>query len=298
MAYFQYSFLALLSTLLHFVTTIQAQSNETNLTACGDKNSNTVSNSTGHRRFRLSNPDAGGQDSYLSVTLQDTRNSSPVEAPLQGISGYISAPANVQAQVCSHMFRGINATAGTGSEDCEGIISQDCVNYLRRETRLLWSWTSDGRRRLSCHVRPGNDELRRSCGSAGNAGNGIISFTSQIDTINTNCVNPSPPGIELPDSYRTHGLGSFGPASDAGDGKYGDFGDYSTYDLHVRQTMLWVITGFFNDNTTEAYALCLAPNIVAEGSRIPQGPFPETSGAREKLPSTWHLATIVVEEIL
>jgi len=56
--------------------------------------------------------------------------------------------------------------------------------------------------------------------------------------------------------------------------------DFTYYDRYVRQPRTWVISR----EGKETQVLCVAPDVLVEGSRVPEGEWPPagTSGARRE----------------
>jgi hypothetical protein len=89
------------------------------------------------------------------------------------------------------------------------------------------------------------------------------------------CTLDELPSIDLPENYKTFG-GFPGGALLAGDR---ELEEYDAYDLRVRQPIPLLLTAQFDDTRTrQRKMVCIAPNNVVEGSRIPELEFPP-SGA-------------------
>jgi hypothetical protein len=87
------------------------------------------------------------------------------------------------------------------------------------------------------------------------------------------CTLDELPSIDLPENYKTFG-GFPGGALLAGDR---ELEEYDAYDLRVRQPIPLLLTARSGDSR-QSKMVCIAPNNVVEGSRIPELKFPP-SGA-------------------
>jgi hypothetical protein len=124
-------------------------------------------NSTGKTSFRWTTrtPTLRPEDEdpwYLSVTINDTSrepNTSSVDR-----RNYISIPNDVKYDgVCVYQFEGINATAtGTGNNGCEGVISDTCLDYMRKA--MLRNGVGSAHCPLPPSALSNKDEREEECG--------------------------------------------------------------------------------------------------------------------------------------
>jgi hypothetical protein len=149
--------LAIWLSLMVFFSSSLAQ-NTTSTTRCpsviGTLSPNAHVNSTGMRSFQWTDEE---QDWYLTSTLNDSR-SSFLTSQLHDVQGYISAPIDTDAKACVFTFEGLNATAG-GDSGCEGVLSQNCIDFLTRNLTFPSSQTGEKK----CKA-PALDQIREACG--------------------------------------------------------------------------------------------------------------------------------------
>jgi hypothetical protein len=81
----------------------------------------------------------------------------------------------------------------------------------------------------------------------------------------TECSLPEFPHVDLPDNYRTY-YAHYVPVSEGGGG-YENFG---LYDKHVSEAVPMVFTIKSPEGTIAHKLVCLAPDNVVEGSRVPE----------------------------
>jgi hypothetical protein len=94
---------------------------------------------------------------YLSVTFGDKRNSS---SPDQSIYGFLSTPANSTAHACMRLFHKVLPATGTGSNgDCAGVLSNNCIDFLRRTLALTQSDVSN----KNCPNAPSAQDMEKAC---------------------------------------------------------------------------------------------------------------------------------------
>lgn len=95
-----------------------------------------------------------------------------------------------------------------------------------------------------------------------------------INVFNSTCGLDDLPHIELPQGYR-----SLSTQLGGGFRNLGEFTD-ETYDLRVRQPIPIVLTGRANAEDRQGWSrvLCLAPDDIVPGSRVPEGDFPGGAG--------------------
>jgi hypothetical protein len=73
------------------------------------------------------------------------------------------------------------------------------------------------------------------------------------------------PHVDLPNDYRTYGFLNVG-TNDGGD----DRENFDLYDKYVREAVPMVLTVRSPDGDYETKVVCLAPNNVVNGSRVPE----------------------------
>ena len=98
-----------------------------------------------------------------------------------------------------------------------------------------------------------------------------------IDISNQTCTIQSPQQISLPSDYRSYTTFGAGPALNETDTKASSF---DWYDAHVEQSIPWIISGYMKPFTNsdevrnDSQVVCVAPNVVVEGSRQPKLQLP------------------------
>jgi hypothetical protein len=109
---------------------------------------------------------------------------------------------------------------------------------------------------------------------------------------NSTCAISSPQGVSIPDNYRTHA--ALGFSAIPGD----EFSTFDHYDLYVRQTIPFIIAST-NERSiaggrigrSDTQVVCVAPDTVLPGSRIPEwkfGTWKEENGAAGS--ANWRIA--------
>ncbi|SPJ78593.1 uncharacterized protein FTOL_06982 [Fusarium torulosum] len=166
----------------------------------------------------------------------------------QETNTYLSVPESLigssegnETFVCLYMMPGVNQTATNATEadgSCNGILSDECIEEFNDAP------TSDGQK---CPTVSASESSR--------------------------CTLDELPSIDLPENYKTFG-GFPGGALLAGDR---ELEEYDAYDLRVRQPIPLLLTTRSGDSK-QSKMVCIAPNNVVEGSRIPELEFPP-SGA-------------------
>lgn len=73
------------------------------------------------------------------------------------------------------------------------------------------------------------------------------------------------PHVDLPDNYRTY-YAHYVPVSEGG----GGYKNFDLYDRHVREAVPMVFTMKSPDGTIAHKVVCVAPNNVVDGSRVPE----------------------------
>ena len=103
---------------------------------------------------------------------------------------------------------------------------------------------------------------------------GVNSFlVTPLNLSNSSCTLSDLPEMDLPSDYRTYGSlpgGSFPPADN-------ELETFDAYDLKVRQPIP-ILFSVQSGDVGDAKMVCIAPNNVLDGSRIPESEFPP-SGA-------------------
>ncbi|KAF9699172.1 hypothetical protein EKO04_003258 [Ascochyta lentis] len=175
------------------------------------------------------------------------------------LQSYISAPESIEAKTCVSMFAGLNATSSSGGRNgCDGVLDDACTNVLREisfsEDCSLPSPTAEflGRIREAC----GADVLS----------DGVVSGGTPQDFSNKTCSINHPPGSTSPDYYRT--WSAMGKVIDINRIDQ-NASSFTWYDLHVRQTVPFVVSAEFSGGIMETQVLCVAPREVVGGSRVP-----------------------------
>ncbi|KAJ4004797.1 hypothetical protein NW752_009537 [Fusarium irregulare] len=212
------------------------------------------------------------QDEWrISVSLTDRRAENLRYGDYrsdQSIEAWLSVPKSLagtekgnETNVCLYMMMGKNVTAtnATAPEDsCDGIIDEECMEEILDFKSPL----KDGRcPRMKMDFSFG-------CGH----------FTaSQIDPRNftsSNCTLDELQNVDLDDDYMTYG-GFPGGSFTHGDREIDSF---EAYDLKVQQPIGMLLVTHYDGNVSSEM-VCIAPNDLAEGSRVPQLELPDESRA-------------------
>lgn len=157
-----------LGTLFFLLSPSIAQENSTSLSTCpfglNGRDPDARVNTTGTQPFRFANPYSGDADWYLSVTLNDTRD--PILTfTLHDIQGYLSVPEGVEANACVYMYTGLDAIGRDGENGCDGLLSVDCINLLKRDIRFPVQSAIDQSGRWRCQPPAQDDAIREACGN-------------------------------------------------------------------------------------------------------------------------------------
>ncbi|CAN9407594.1 unnamed protein product [Alternaria sp. RS040] len=255
------NFILLLAALL--LTSCYAQSlNDTSLEGCQGPittiaRGSQYFNSTGTVRL-ASNP-THDDDWYVSVTITDRRNPRQIygpSMPWQEREAFLSVPDSLvgsqegnQSEYCVYELPGQDASSQEEAGNCSGVLSDDCIDALMKNTPIM----SDGQ----CH-KPENVE--DACGMVASQPVGTPSnFNS------TECSLSKMPHVDLPDNYRTY-YAHHVPVSEGG----GGYENFDLYDRHVREAVPMVFTIKSPGGTIAHKAICVVPNKVVEGSRVPK----------------------------
>ncbi|KAI4614465.1 hypothetical protein J4E83_007119 [Alternaria metachromatica] len=233
-------------------------------------------NSTG--TVRLASDQTHDDDWYVSVTITDRRDPNHIygpEMPWQEREAFISVPNSLvgsqdgnQTEYCVYELPGQDASSQQEAGDCSGVLSDDCIDALMQNTPVM----SDGQ----CH-KPENVE--DACGMV--ASQPVEGAPSNFNS--TECSLSEMPHVELPDNYRTY-YAHYVPVSEGG----GGYENFDLYDTHVRQAVPMVFTIKSPGGTIAHKAVCVAPNNVADGSRVPE------SGAAQLSPGTSLVVALTV----
>ncbi|KAF2993871.1 hypothetical protein E8E13_001485 [Curvularia kusanoi] len=156
-------------------------------------------------------PSSGTPPWYLGVTFSDKRNDSN---PDQSIYGSLSTPTNSTAYACTRLLQKLLPATGTGANgNCSGILSENCIDFLRRSLVL----TQADVERRSCPDVPVASDVARACpplaGSSANFGSGPALVS------NSTCAASRLAGLDQPpEGYDNSGLfGIFGFGDDESD---------------------------------------------------------------------------------
>ncbi|KAJ4990399.1 hypothetical protein SVAN01_04061 [Stagonosporopsis vannaccii] len=243
-----------------------------------DFNPDAPVNATGSRNIHWSAlmMDPARNDWIFTLTYNETRD---LNGTVHRWESFISASEESEANACTFMLGGLNKTSSSTTKHggCDGVIDDACTSILR-EIMYLGD---------DCSWPEPRDEyferLRQACGtdilSTG------IRTHRPVDLSNgtTNCKHSKPPGSSSPDDYRTYLSASFArdyisPLSDR------NTSDFTWYDIYAKQTVPFVIAAHFLGGVAETQVLCMNPNEVAEGSRIPAH---RSTASSSQQPSTW-----------
>ena len=102
-------------------------------------------------------PSSGTPPWYLGVTFGDQRNSS---RPDQAYYGYISTPTNSTAFACTRLTHKVLPATGTGANgECAGVLSDNCIDFLRRTSAL----TQSDAQNKNCPNAPSASDMEKAC---------------------------------------------------------------------------------------------------------------------------------------
>lgn len=232
---------------------------------------NAFYNSTGTTPFRLS-----GQDKWhLSYGLIDERRENSWwggKPTMQTLAVFLSVPESFigsqranNTEHCVYLMKGRNETSdaepGDGNESCSGILPEACIDAVRSA------------------AAPRDGDCPRIDVGGGCDGGFYLWRSAPSNFSDATCSVGNPPGIDLPDDYRSYdamvGSGLL-PSDDARD-------SFDRYDLRVRQSVPLLITSRTRVSESawqsDAQIVCLAPSNVTAGSREPEGDFPSAAAA-------------------
>ncbi|KAI4933149.1 hypothetical protein J4E85_003553 [Alternaria conjuncta] len=241
-------------------------------------------NSTGTARLP-SNP-THDDDWYVSVTITDRRDPNHIygtEMPWQEREAFISVPDSLvgsqdgnQTEYCVYELPGQDASSQQEAGDCSGVLSDDCIDALMKNTPAM----SDGQ----CY-KPENVE--DACGMVASQPVGTPSnFNS------TECSLSEMPHVEVPDNYRTY-YAHYVPVSEGG----GGYENFDLYDRHVREAVPMVFTIKSPGGTIAHKAVCVAPNNVVDGSRVPESAAAQLSSGASLVAALTVMAFVSVLSI-
>ncbi|CAG7564468.1 unnamed protein product [Fusarium equiseti] len=223
----------------------------------------------------------------ISVSLTDTRAENLWYGDyrsMQWLSTWLSVPESLvgtkkgnETNVCVYMMRGDNHTATNATEpreSCDGIIDEECMGEILEFDSPL----KDGR----CPRM--RDNFSFGCGhfmlTQSESTHELPDWYHTDLSVHprnfssSNCTLDELQNVDLDNDYVTYG-GFPSGALLPGDRELDSF---EAYDLQVRQPVgLLFVTHY--DGNVSSEMVCIAPNDLAEGSRVPQSEFPDESGA-------------------
>lgn len=236
---------------------------------------------------------------YVSLTITDRRKPGVIygdSITWQQLEGFLSVPNSLtgsrkdnQTEYCMFMLPPRGPSSQEEAGDCTAVLSDECMRSLIHNTPSMW----DGR----CH-KP--SDVEEACGTyvplvSGTSfpvvpffyktsGSRVSVFCKRTLSNNakgspsnfssTDCTLTGLPHIDLPEDYRTYGDL---PVTVYGGGN--DRENFDWYDKNVRQVVPMLFTIKSSDGTVENKAVCLAPDNVLEGSRIPESTAARSSSA-------------------
>ncbi|OWY45761.1 hypothetical protein AA0118_g9252 [Alternaria tenuissima] len=213
-------------------------------------------------------------DLYVSLTFGESRNNPRNSTDNRVFDpwtyAYISAPENTTTQACLFMFDALdNHRQGDGQNGCDGVISQKCQDLLEKKYQFpvnildLIDSSSKGFRCPSLTLD--KDEVDEACGEGFFGG---ISTTLTANLTNTTC-NAAPPGIDVPAGFSTRGLFGTGPTEAPWEYDT-DVDNFTWYDEYITRPVPVLVAAASDDapgGVTKV--VCIAPDHVREGSRVP-----------------------------
>jgi hypothetical protein len=146
----------------------QNGTNETDISQCGSFNTLSPDahvNSSGSISFTWED---GDEAWHLTTTFNDTRAPVLIEG-IQDFGTWVSVPGDTDTSICTYRLRPMNAT-GTGDNGCEGVLSQQCVDWLTNN--IKYDIRDDGSEK-KCARSPYHDDVAKNCGQ------GVV-FEAQI----------------------------------------------------------------------------------------------------------------------
>lgn len=105
------------------------------------------------------------------------------------------------------------------------------------------------------------------------------------------CSDDGVDNIDLPDGYRSYYTNGGGSIGDLGQ----KIDSYSEYDRHVRQSIPFlVMVQFTNQSVSNVpILLCVAPDNLVAGSRVPEGKFPTNAVSGHNVKGALIIASVV-----
>ncbi|RYN59030.1 hypothetical protein AA0114_g1646 [Alternaria tenuissima] len=213
-------------------------------------------NSTG--TFRLDPGSAFDDPWYLSITITDRRGPNYVHGDSltwQERETFLSVPDSLtenqhgsQTQYCMYTLPSLDVRNQEEHGSCIGALSNACIEHVQYNTPTMLD-----------NLCPRPYELTQICGSYGEH---VIGSPRNFSS--TECTLTRLPNVDLPERYRTYAYMSTAIRK-GGDDREG----YDAYDRHVKEAVPTVFTIKAPDGTIETKVVCLAPDNVVEGSRIP-----------------------------
>ncbi|KAJ5023212.1 hypothetical protein J3E72DRAFT_378460 [Bipolaris maydis] len=205
---------------------------------------------------------------YVSLTITDRRQRGVVygdSITWQQLEGFLSVPSSLagsqrdnQTEYCMFMLPPRDPSSQEEAGDCTGVLSDECMRSLIHNTPSI----RDGR----CHTP---SDVEEACGT-----NVPLVSRSPSNFSSTDCTLTGLPHIDLPEDYRTYGDL---PVAVYGGGN--DRENFDLYDKNVHQVVPMLFTIKSSDGTVENKAVCLAPDNVLEGSRVPESTAARSSSA-------------------
>ncbi|KAI4649965.1 uncharacterized protein J4E78_008246 [Alternaria triticimaculans] len=226
---------------------------------------------------------ANVSDLRISVTFGEFRDPDRWSRTFDAQSMvYLSAPPNSLDQTCVWFFHGVdNVRQGDDESGCDGVLPQECLDYLESELTLpddaleqMTNGTS-GRASFVCPPPHLNEtEMKEICGSGFSSSMGMIGGT--LNTTNMTCTVP-PTGVQLPEGYHTAPLVGYGPAG-VGNSSYDhELDNFTMYDEYITRPHPVVVASVANEKAKTS-VVCIAPDNVLEGSRVPAESVNQPSG--------------------
>ncbi|OAG19885.1 hypothetical protein CC77DRAFT_144588 [Alternaria alternata] len=196
---------------------------------------------------------------YLSLTITDRRDPMHIygsSATWQQLEGYLSVPSSLeggqesnQTDYCMYMLPPHDAASQEEAGSCSGVLSDECIFAMQHNTPSMWNG--------ECR-QPSN--LEEVCGSSA-----PFATSMPWNFTRTGCALTGLPHIDVPDDYR-----SYGPLPMSVLRGGDDRENFDLYDKNVREAVPMAFTIRDSGGDIEHRVLCLAPDNVVEGSRVPQ----------------------------
>ena len=235
-------------------------------------------NATGSRNihWKALMMDPARNDWTLSLTFNATCGSNDT---LYQWDSYLSTPEMNEAKACTFMFAGLNKTASSAYRNgCDGVVDEACTAVLGEISNIGGDCT------WPTPLDQFTDRLRQACG-AEFADTRFQTYRkyfvflvrSQLTTItdptefanrDPHCGHSQPRGSTPQGDYRTLRTGTMS-ISETNENSDSNIPDYEGYDVYMRQTVPIVVAAEFFGGVGETQVMCLVPDEIAVGSRIP-----------------------------